>query len=252
MRRVRPLRFPCGSAILAGAALVAALLPCRAFAQESEPIVVPPSVSRARVLSPAQAAAQAADAKLRQALEAKHESAWSGSTLAAFAEEAGKASGVPVRLDKAALEQVAQAADQPIDPPPAGMKLEEALTLVLRPRGLEIVLEGGAIVLTTQAAAEAPERLLVKVYDVQDLLPPRETGEFRPSDADGLMDSITAVCGRPEQWSTDEHTGTGQVRCFAADGIRCLVISQTYRTHRAVERLLADLRAVRRDPSPNR
>lgn len=117
-----------------------------------------------------------------------------------------------------------------------GVRLRTALELALRPLGLTWTIYGDALLITT--ADEADRLLVVKVYDVHDLL---RRGNPRNDDYESMIELITSVIA-PESW--DEVGGPGAIQEYHGANHAALVISQTPRAHEEIASLLDSLRRV--------
>jgi hypothetical protein len=147
---------------------------------------------------------------------------------------------VQIQADRKALDDVGIDMDAPITLHAAGVSLEAALRLLLRPLDLTFDVADGVLSITT--AEEAESRLRVKVYPVTDLVSLRTGGE----DVQWLVDLVTSsVC--PITW--DSVGGPGSIAGLSLGRERALVVAQTFAVHEDVARLLRDLRSAAADGS---
>ncbi|MGA2030977.1 MAG: hypothetical protein ABSG68_01870 [Thermoguttaceae bacterium] len=182
--------------------------------------------------------------------------------------------GIPIVLDKKAMEDVGMGPDMPVNRSIEGISLRSALRLLLRELRLAYTIRDEAILITTAETAE--QELITKSYDVSDLLspraqdypyrddelprPPRGNGDWDDhsgrsaaqgrmyarirypagaSSAQDLAELITASV-MPTTWDT--VGGPGSIAEFD----RLLVVTQNFDVHVEIEDLLARLRARRR------
>src|SRR5690606_28043188 len=90
-------------------------------------------------------------------------------------------------------------------------------------------------------------RLDTRVYDVRDLVYP--TNDPAGPNFESLIDIIISTIDA-DTW-VENGDGGAEIRPLHGPGIDALVISQTQKAHRKIEKLLADMRSVRgTDPLP--
>jgi hypothetical protein len=120
------------------------------------------------------------------------------------------------------------------------------LNLILRPVQLTHIPHEEVLLITSQVEAE--NRLLTRLYPVQDLVRQIPAEESRSGsveyDFDPLLDTIGATVA-PQTWDT--VGGPGSVQGF--DASVALVVSQTEEVHQSLEKLLAQIRRVSRETS---
>lgn len=146
--------------------------------------------------------------------------------------------GIAVVVDESALDDLGFSLDEPITcRVPAGLKLGDAMRLVLGPIECVCIVRGGFLTVTTHEAAASPEGLLVAVYPVQDLL---LDGSY-----DALITTITSVVA-VDTWAMN---GGGEgVELVPVPQRGALVVSSTFSMHEEVAALLAGLRRLENDP----
>ncbi|MCE5269629.1 MAG: serpin family protein [Planctomycetaceae bacterium] len=193
-----------------------------------------------------------AEEAIRQALAKPIELKYDRLPLNKVADDLQAKLGVPVRLDKKAIEELEVApkprqalsnkgaskaavrgvAELPVTFAVSNVSARAAIDLMLRDLELKTIARGGVLLITTPEVADV--ELEVTVYDVWDLV---EDDDF------GNLVTVIRACVCPTTW--DEVGGPGSINEFAAAGIRALVVSQTQNVHQEVESLLARLRSLR-------
>ncbi len=157
---------------------------------------------------------------------------------------------LPLHVDRRALEDAGLGIDTRITlRVRRPVKLSSILRMISRQHDLAFVPDDDILLLTTSGAAE--EMLVARVYPVADLVPAAEgppdvpplPGQLRRQ-YDELRHVIQAAVA-PDSWS--DLGGLGDVSVLPGQGV--LVIYQTHDAHRAVARLLEQLRASRRSAS---
>lgn len=153
--------------------------------------------------------------------------------IAAFSER----HKIPMRLDQEALEDDRVDANAPVTRAIRGITLRAALKSLLDELELAYVIRNGALLITSQGAAE--NMLIAKVYPVFDLVVRRQGASSRAPALDfaSLIEAITADLA-PTSW--DEVGGPAAIREFTNAG--AVVISQTTEVH---EQITAYLQALR-------
>lgn len=145
-----------------------------------------------------------------------------------------------VLVENKALEEVGIDAehDLPVRGTFSRVSMQQALEHMLRQLEMDWTIEGRALVISTQEELES--RLIVRVYDVRDLV---VTGNFEHVDFDQLIELIigTVAC---DTWAQNGG-GNADAWPFRVDGIHALVVSQSARVQRQIEVLLHDLRQLR-------
>jgi hypothetical protein len=144
---------------------------------------------------------------------------------------------IPIQFDNAALDAIAASPDVEVSVQINNVGLRSALDLMLKNAGAEeltYIIDNEVLLITTQEEAE--RRLETIVYRVDDLVDDDYAGPYT-ADADTLIDIIVASVDH-ESWM-ENGTGEGEINAFPPGMI---VIAQTSRVHKLVERLLDDLR----------
>jgi hypothetical protein len=117
-----------------------------------------------------------------------------------------------------------------------GVRLRTALELALRPFDLNWTIYDDVLLITTADAADG--LLVVKIYDVYDLL---RRGDRRNDDYQPLIELITSIVA-PASW--DEVGGPGAIQEYRGGNHAAIVISQTPRAHEEIASLFNSLRHV--------
>jgi hypothetical protein len=145
---------------------------------------------------------------------------------------------INVVLDVRALDDVGIPADTPISFRISEVSLRSALNLILRPLDLTWTICDEVLLITTPEEAEM--KLVVKVYEVSDLVICRDKSGTPWADFDTLINMMKATIA-PDSW--DDVGGPGSVEGASFRGAEVLTIAQTDEIHREIEKLLKDLRA---------
>jgi hypothetical protein len=135
--------------------------------------------------------------------------------------------GIPMQLNKVALEEAGIGTDVPINITVHNISLRSALRLMLKSLQLTYVIQDEVLCITTQADAE--KNLKICVYDVRRIA--GERGDLRP-----LIDTISS-CVAKETWAQNGK-GTAEIRS-PKPGL--LVITQTQAVHDDIRNLLMKL-----------
>lgn len=143
--------------------------------------------------------------------------------------------GVPVLIDRAALQDIGRDENMQISVKLHGLTARSVLHHVLAPSKLAFAAKDGALLITTQEAVE--HQLTTEVFSVTDLV---HCGTDRCPEAanyDALIELITSTVV-PESW--DEVGGPGSINALN----EALIISQTEDVLNRVRNLLAMLRVA--------
>ena len=149
---------------------------------------------------------------------------------------------IPIVLDKRVLN------DTSIDPSTmqvtyagrAALSLRSVLDLILRPLGLTWTIRSEVLLITTEGEAE--NMLITRVYEVADLVRCRDEKDVPWDDYDSLIDAIEMAV-EPDSWM-DTGAGQGSVAPLTFGNARVLIVSNTYRVHLEIAKLLEDLRKI--------
>lgn len=149
--------------------------------------------------------------------------------------EVAKRHGIEIQVDSYALGNADIDISTPVTRKVKGVSLSSALRLVLRDLDLSAVVKDEVLLITTSSVAESFS--VTKIYLVGDLV--RQPGK---SDAqEGEYDALVALiqkCVATDSWNGNGGQGT----IGPLENRDMLVISQTEENHRAIARLLAELR----------
>lgn len=179
-----------------------------------------------------------AEQAIRRALDSPAKGSWSDTTLADFVAYLEAEYQIPVRLDRKALSESDITANTPLDAAEIdGVRLRTALELALRPLELTWTIYDDVLLITTQSEAE--NLLVVKVYDVENLIGRRDSRYY--GDYQALIELITTTLA-PTSW--DEVGGPGAIQEYPHAGRAAIVVSQTPQVQEEIAALLSVLRAV--------
>lgn len=164
--------------------------------------------------------------------------------------------GINIFLDALALEQVGLTAKEPVNVSLSGIKLKSAFDIILRPLGLDYVIDQEVLKITT--IEEANRILKVRIYPVADL-------GSSPEEFQALENVIRNTClpplaTRQKTYPVEDlviggsgkSTGKSTVQ-YSSRSIsivpqcQALVVNDTDRVHFKISELLSQLRQVRQD-----
>ena len=149
--------------------------------------------------------------------------------------------GVPLIVDEMALSDEGISLDDVVDiqTDVSQLSVREVIELVIEPLNLSLVNHNGILKITTESSAE--ELMIVKIYDVSDLIVSSTAGQTpQPSD---LLELIYDMTEGP--WFVVD--GVGGSASFL--GTR-LVVRQNDKVHGEIDRLLRTLRLSFGKPQP--
>ena len=179
--------------------------------------------------------------KINRALDKKFDLNLEKVPLSQLAARLEKMLGVPVQIDLESLEEYDLSGDTLLSAHHSGVTARSALTLALRPLDLGYTVVDDCLVISTQEYVDAHRK--TRVYDVADLVESCDADLSAP-DFEPLIEVITISV---DVVSWNEFGGNGTIFPFEGGGARVLVIKQTWSTHNQIEKLLAQLRKVRRE-----
>lgn len=180
----------------------------------------------------------AAEQAIRRTLDSPAKESSADTTLADFAAYLEAEYQIPVRLDRKALSESAIAPDTPLDAAEIeGVRLRTALELALRPLELTWTIYDDVLLITTEGEAE--NLLVVKVYDVENLIGRRDSRYY--GDYQALIELLTTTLA-PTSW--DEVGGPAAIQEYPHAGRAAIVVSQTPQVHEEIAALLSALRTV--------
>lgn len=148
---------------------------------------------------------------------------------------------IQINLDTKNVEDVGVSSDTPITRTLDNVSLASALNLILRDLELTWTVKDEVLLITTPEQAQREEFLITKLYDVADLVVVRDEAGELGDDYDSLIELLTTQV-RPNTW--DNVGGPASVCPAPFGGAKALVVTQDYQVHRAIEKLLKDLREL--------
>jgi hypothetical protein len=146
---------------------------------------------------------------------------------------------IEILLDRKPMEEANIGADVAVTLNMRGLPLATVLHHLLKPHGLTWTVQDGVLLITTPEAEES--RLTTRLYDVADLVVCRDSKNQLWDDYETLTDLITTTVA-VTTWDT--VGGPGSITGASIGTAKVLVISQTYRVHREIATLLADIRKI--------
>jgi hypothetical protein len=147
---------------------------------------------------------------------------------------------IEVRLDTKAMEEIGVASDAKITANLKGMSLRSALDLVLRPLGLGFTIYDEVLLITSPDEIDN-SCLIVKVYDVADLVTCRNEKGQPWDDYDSLIDLITSQI-HPATW--DAVGGPAAITGETFGSAKVIVVTHRSEVQRQIAQLLARIRAI--------
>lgn len=149
---------------------------------------------------------------------------------------------IPMRIDRAALEEVGVNAESPVTVELRDVSRQSALRLILKPLDLTYIIENEVLLITTPDKAD--KELLTCVYDVRDFgfsaAPAIPKGSSPPADNNQLV-AVIVACIAKDTWA--EHGGgNAEIQSLGSD---LLVISQTRTVHEKIQNLLNTIRKMK-------
>lgn len=178
-----------------------------------------------------------AEARILQQLESRDSFTYEKMPLDKFAQLLRDRYSINVVIDQRALEDFGIDKQTPLSIHLLDATLESALNVALDSVDLTWAIRDEALVITTPEDAES--RLETRIYPVRDLVVVEYDRKVE-TDFDGLIWPITSTI-QADTWS--DVGGSGAIE--AQEVSLSLLISQTWRTHREIERLLTTIREVR-------
>lgn len=151
---------------------------------------------------------------------------------------------IDFQIDRKALEEAGIAPDVPVTEHLEGISLGSALRLMLRDLGLDYVLRGGTVVVTSQGTAA--ERVFAAGYPVGDLV---GAGAAAGNMLLGTKDLVTAIreCIAPQTWrGSPTGDGGGTIRAVPPGQAQFLLVRQTAPVQRRVADFLEQVRYTAR------
>ncbi|MEX2167827.1 MAG: serpin family protein [Pirellulales bacterium] len=143
-----------------------------------------------------------------------------------------------VLIEKQALEDLGVDAGWTLQGELARISLQHALEHLLHRHELDWTIEGRALVISTQESIE--QQLIVRVYDVRDLV---VTGNVGQTDFETLIEVMLSNVAA-DTWA-ENGGGQAEVGSIHLDGLYALVVTQSFRNHRQIAQLFSDIRQLR-------
>ena len=198
----------------------------------------------------ATAPANAAEAKIRAALNKTCKIAYYNAPLGLVVRDLAAMYAMNIHIDAKSIDAVGIGDDTPVTLTVNNVSLKSALGLMLDQLELTWMIRHETLLITTPEVAEA--NLHTRVYNVRDLVVQFDAGaesilddpQSEAVDFESLIELITTTVA-PDTW--DEVGGPGAIDGYH-NGLSCaLVISQTDLVHDEIDKLLVDLREVERE-----
>lgn len=206
-----------------------------AFSQPTMP-VVPEAPETPDYVAARAARLNTAWADLNRRLEKSVSLSLINVSLSQAAREVAQQIDAPLRIDEIALEDADISPQMPVTIQLDRQAAEEAFRQ-LEAHGVIVTIDGTSLVLTTQAAVA--DMLFIRVYPVSDLVPYETDAKLVIEDW-RLIDVIQQTTS---PWFDVDGVG-GTVRALSVTGVHALVVWQSARVHREIERLLHELRVA--------
>lgn len=186
---------------------------------------------------PAGAQPASVEERIRSALEHPTEFDFQETALDDAIVHISTVHGIPIRLNKKALDDAAIDTNTPVTRKLKGIRLRSALRLMLGELDLAYVIRDEALeILTKEAAATV---LQTRVYPVGDLV----RGRVGEPDFDSLTEAIMTVVD-PSSWT--EVGGPGSLKAMQLPRGDVLICTQTEEVHEQIAGFLAVLRKAQR------
>ena len=177
---------------------------------------------------------------VRQQLQKRLSVNFNSTPLASVAMDLQRQLGLPISLDRKALEDAGAGDDTPITLSCQNLRARDILESILRDKDLTWFPQRRYLVISTPE--KAGSQLITRVYPVADLVAAGNGSDTFDAglDYDSLIELITTAIA-PTTW--DEVGGPGSISVFGQSG--AIVFLQTHDVHEQVEHLLQALRAAR-------
>lgn len=179
--------------------------------------------------------------KIRKALEDRTEMEFTETPLTLVLDYIKERHRIEIQPDAKALRDAGvDLSTTPITRNIRGITVRSALNLLLADLDMAYAIDNEVLLITTKDKAE--RMMETRVYDVGDLIRTAEDKDGR-TDFSGLTKMITSTI-TPHSWKCGD--GYGDVAALCQNGLCVLAVRQTAEQHEAVEKLLNDLREVKR------
>lgn len=146
---------------------------------------------------------------------------------------------IPIFIDQRAIAENNVPADSPVTMNIKGIKLRSALGLMLGQLNLDWAIRNEVLLVTSPEAAA--KSLVIRTYDVADLVAVRDEKDQPWDDFDSLIEMIRSIVGSGT-WA--DVGGSASISPLAFGSAKVIVVSQTYREQMAIAELLAELRKL--------
>jgi hypothetical protein len=151
----------------------------------------------------------------------------------------GNQVGMQFVIDREGLKDLGLQPDEVVSISVDNVSLELILDMLLKQSDLTYIPRGGAVMVTSDE--QALTQLFVRVYPVPDLIGAAQPQTDYGHDYDTLIDTIISIVDA-DTW-VDNGGPEAEIRPFPYAS--AIVVSQTFQSHRKIERLLSDLRRLR-------
>lgn len=182
------------------------------------------------------------EAKIFAALDAVGDEDWLETPLEELSAKLEAKYAIRVALDRDALDAEGLSGETPVSIKAKGVRLGDALRQGLNAVHVDFGLRPSFLVLTSESAASQRKYLVVRVYEVSDLLVEQTASGPREVDPQQLA-SLVKTSIDPAAW--DDQGGESSLQVFSVEKAVTLVTTGALTTQESVRRLLADLRAAR-------
>ncbi len=186
-----------------------------------------------------------AEIRIREALARNVVMDFDGKPLHEVIGELTKSARISILLDGRALEANSIPPETPVSIHLGSVSLDSGLKDMLGRLGFVYTYStyrDDAILLITTSSSWAAEAFCTRFYDVYDLASPPFNGDPHASPGAGRLRPTDRGHRRPhrdpESWADNGGRGQGQVTPLVADGIRVLVVGQSWSVHPKVEAFL--------------
>jgi hypothetical protein len=183
-------------------------------------------------------AGQAAEDRIRVILEKPYSAKFAKTPLSAALAEITRTTGLPIQIDRQALENASIAPDTPLTCELPTVSLRSALSVIVRQLDLAWTVDNECVLVTNSAVTD--NLLITKVYPVSDLIGAVKAGNPPVPNYHAIAQVMTDSIA-PTSWG--EVGGAGEISPFVPSC--CLVVSQTFAAHEEIALLLSALRKAR-------
>ncbi|QDT40569.1 hypothetical protein Pan241w_06260 [Gimesia alba] len=225
--------------------------PVKFTVQEKVPAVTQKKIE---IKQPFYPALTEAEQQIQTALNTATECDFPGVPLSKALSSLQKQHSINVFLDGLALKEQGLTTDEPINVSLSGVPFKSTLDIILNPIGLDYVVDGEVLKITTQE--EAARTLKVRIYPVGDMCK-------TPDDYDALESVIQKTCvltsrSRSKYYPVGDlvlgapgkktvPTVSVEASISVVPQCKALVVNDTDRVHTKIVDLLTQLRQVRKD-----